>query len=280
MGRETRRTRILLAGLLAVALVLITIDVGSGKGGGGLRRIADDVASPVERAAAAAVSPVRSTFDSIGTAKTWQRKADALASQNSALQRELAAGAEAQRQAAALTKLGLLASAGSFKLVAARVIAVGDTTGTERTVDIGAGSKSGLKVGQLVINAAGLVGVLVRVNSSVSTVRLADDPLTVIGARLETSRALGTISGTDSTGHLAFTLYDPSLPVKAGERVVTYGSSSYAGGVPIGVTVGEGSIGTSPQAGNLTQQVQVKPYVQFGTLDLVGVIVGVGKAAS
>jgi rod shape-determining protein MreC len=114
------------------------------------------------------------------------------------------------------------------------------------------------------------------VGSSVSTVRLADDPRTIIGARLETSRALGTISGSDSTSRLGFTLYDPSLPVKSGERVVTYGSAAYAGGVPIGVTVGAGDIGTSPQAGSLTQQVRVKPYVQFGSLDLVGVIVGVG----
>jgi rod shape-determining protein MreC len=266
----------LLAGLLVVALVLITIDVGSGKGGGGLRRIADSVASPVERAAAAVVRPIRNEFGSIADAKAQKRRADSLAGEIAGLRRRLAADAEARRQAAALTKLGLLASAGSFKVIASRVIAVGDTTGTERTVDISSGSNSGLAVGQLVINADGLVGVLVRVGSSVSTVRLADDPRTIIGARLETSRALGTISGSDSTSRLAFTLYDPSLPVKAGERVVTYGSAAYAGGVPIGVTVGAGDIGTSPQAGSLTQQVRVKPYVQFGTLDLVGVIVGVG----
>lgn len=280
MGRDTRRTRILLAGLLVIALVLITIDVGSGKGGGGLRRIADSVASPVERAAAAVVRPVRNELSSIGDASAQKRRADVLANENAALRRQLAADAEAQRQEAALTKLGLLAAAGSFKLVSSRVIAVGDTTGTERTVDISSGSSSGLTVGQLVINADGLVGVLVRVGSSVSTVRLADDPRTIIGARLQTSRALGTISGSDSTGRLAFTLYDPSLSVKAGERVVTYGSSAYAGGVPIGVTVGAGDIGTAPQAGSLTQQVRVKPYVQFGSLDLVGVIVGVGKAPS
>ncbi len=269
----------LLAGLLVVALVLITIDVGSGKGGGGLRRIANSVVAPVERAAAAAVRPARNAFSSIGAAQSEKRRADALANENAALRRRLAADTEATRQVAALTKLGLLAAAGSFKLVPARVIAVGDTTGTERTVDIDSGSSSGLAVGQLVVNPDGLVGVLVRVGSSVSTVRLADDPRTIIGARLETSRALGTISGSDSTGRLAFTLYDPSLPVKAGERVVTYGSSAYAGGVPIGVTVGAGDLGTSAQAGSLTQQVGVKPYVQFGSLDLVGVIVGVGKAA-
>ncbi len=277
MGRDTRRTRLLLIGLLVVALVLITIDVGSGKGGGGLRRAADAVANPVEKAAAAAVRPVRNAVSSIGDADKQKRRADALSNELADLQRTLAADAEASRQAAALTKLGLLASAAQLKLVPARVIAVGDTTGTERTVDIGAGSRSGLKVGQLVVNSDGLVGVLVRVSSTVSTVRLADDPRTVIGARLETSRVLGTISGSDSTGQLEFTLYDPSLPVKAGEKVVTYGSSAYAGGVQIGVTVGAGDLGTSPKAGSLTQQVHVKPYVTFGTLDLVGVIVG--KAA-
>jgi rod shape-determining protein MreC len=232
------------------------------------------VASPVEKAAAAAVRPVRNAFDAIGDSDKQKRRADALASEIADLQRKLARDAEASRQAAALTKLGLLASAAQFKLVPARVIAVGDTTGTERTVDIGAGSSSGLKVGQLVVNSDGLVGVLVRVSSGVSTVRLADDPRTIIGARLENSRALGTISGSDSTGQLEFTLYDPSLPVKAGEKVVTYGSSAYAGGVQIGVTVGAGDIGASPKAGSLTQQVHVKPYVTFGTLDLVGVIVG------
>ena len=75
-------------------------------------------------------------------------------------------------------------------------------------------------------------------------------------------------------GSSNFTLYDPSLPVRAGEKVVTYGSSAYAGGVPIGVTAGAGDLGTSPQAGSLTQEVQVRPYVTFGTLDLVGVVVG------
>ena len=44
--------------------------------------------------------------------------------------------------------------------------------------------------------------------------------------------------------------------------------------VSAGDSVGAGDIGTSPQAGSLTQQVHVKPYVSFGTLDLVGVIVG------
>jgi rod shape-determining protein MreC len=278
MGRDTRRTRLLLASLLVIALALITIDVGAGKRGGGLRRAADSVVAPVERAAAAAVRPARDAFSSVGAAERQRKRADALARDNAALRRQLAGDAEARRQSAALARLGLLAAAGSYRLLPARVIATGDTTGTERTVDIGAGSQSGLAAGQLVVDPDGLVGVLVRVGGSVSTVRLADDPRTVIGARLARSRALGTISGTGATGRLAFTLYDPSLPVKAGEQVVTYGSADYAGGVPVGVTAGAGAIGGAPGVGSLTQEVRVRPYVQFGALDLVGVIVGAGRA--
>ena len=279
VGRDTRRTRLLLAALLAIALVLITIDVGAGKGGG-IRRVAGNVFGPVERGASAAIRPIRNAFGSIGDAEDQKKRAEALAAENASLKRRVAGDAETRRQAAALAKLGILAAAGNEKMVAARVVATGDTTGTERTVDIGAGSSAGLKSGQLVVNSDGLVGVLARVSSSVSTVRLADDPRTIIGARLGTSRALGTITGTSATGRLAFTLYDPSLPVKPGQRVVTYGSSDYVGGVPIGVTASAGDLGTAPGAGSLTQQIRVKPYVHFGTLDLVGVIVGVNRQRS
>ena len=93
---------------------------GRERAGAGLRRVADSVVSPVERAAAAVVRPIRTEFGSIGDAKAEKRQADSLAGEIAGLRRQLAADAEAQRQAAALTKLGLLASAGSFKLVAVR----------------------------------------------------------------------------------------------------------------------------------------------------------------
>lgn len=275
MGRDTRRARFLLAGLLVIALVLITLDVSAGKGGGGVRKVADTVASPIERAASAVLRPVRNAFGSNDDAT--QKRVAALSQENAALQRRISTDAEAQRLSASLTKLKLQASTASYKMVPARVISTGDTTGTERTVDLGIGSGSGIKIGQLVVNTDGLVGTVVRVSSDVTTVRLVDDPSTVIGARLTTSTALGTVSGDDSANELLVTLYDPSLVVRPGERVVTYGSADYAGGVPIGVTVGEGDVGSAPKAGSLTQAVKVRPFVHFGTLDLVAVIVGRSK---
>ncbi|MDT7572220.1 MAG: rod shape-determining protein MreC, partial [Actinomycetota bacterium] len=144
----------------------------------------------------------------------------------------------------------------------------GDVTGTEETVDIDAGSEDGMVIGQLVINSKGLVGVVARVGSNTSVVRLASDPATVIGARLEGSQALGRIAGAGSSGTISFTLYDPTLPLTAGTRVVTYGSADYAGGVPVGTV-------TRPLEGSegLTRRAEVRPFANFGSLDLVGVIV-------
>ena len=276
MGRDTRRARFLLAGLLVIALVLITLDVSAGKSGGGVRRVANFVVSPVERLAAAAIRPVRNAFGSHDD--TERKRADALAQENAALKRQVATDAEARRLSIALARLQLQARTSSYTMVPARVIATGDTTGTERTVDLGKGSSSGVAVGQLVVDTDGLVGTVVRVSSDVSTVRLVEDQRTVIGARLLTSSALGTVSGDPAAGgQLLVTLYDPSLVVRAGERVVTYGSADYAGGVPIGVTSGSGDIGAAPKAGSLTQAVKVRPYVHFGSLDLVAVIVGKAK---
>ena len=58
MGRDTRRTRLLLASLLVIALVLITVDVGAGKHGGGIRQVADNVPGRSSGWLPAAVRPI------------------------------------------------------------------------------------------------------------------------------------------------------------------------------------------------------------------------------
>jgi rod shape-determining protein MreC len=184
------------------------------------------------------------------------------------LTRQVATDAEAKRLSGELERLRLLADRGSYSIVPTRIIAIGDVTGTEQTVDVDAGTADGLAQGQLVINSGGLVGVVQRVGRTTSTIRLATDPATVIGARLEGSQALGRITGAGPSGKIFFTLYDPTLPLRPGTRVVTYGSADYAGGVPVGTITRqlEGSEGLSRRA-------EIQPFANFGSLDLVGVVV-------
>lgn len=268
MGRDNRRTRLLLFALLATALVLITVDYRVNGAESRLRSGLRDVVGPVERTLSAITSPVTNAFDDSRSADSERKRADALQARVDDLTRQIAADAEGKRLSGELERLRLLADRGSYSIVATRIIAIGDATGTEQTVDVDAGSKSGLVQGQLVINAGGLVGVVQRVGTSTSTVRLATDPATVIGARLEGSQALGRITGAGPTGKIYFTLYDPTLPIRPGTRVVTYGSADYAGGVPVGTITRqvEGSEGLSRRA-------EIEPFANFGSLDLVGVVV-------
>lgn len=268
MGRDNRRTRLLLFALLATALALITVDYRVNGADSRLRSGLHDVVGPIERGLSDVTSPISNVFNSSKDASNERKRADRLQSENDDLRRQLAAGAEAQRLAASLARLRLLADKGSFSIVPTRVIATGDVTGTEQTVDVDAGTADGLTEGQLVIDGDGLVGVVQRAGGSTSTIRLAIDPATVIGARLEGSQALGSITGAGPNGKIYFTLYDPTLPLKPGTRVVTYGSADYAGGVPVGTITQQvqGSEGLSRRA-------EVAPFVKFGSLDLVGVVV-------
>jgi rod shape-determining protein MreC len=268
VGRDNRRTRLLLFALLATALALITVDYRVNGADSRLRSGLHDVVGPIERGLSAVTSPISDAFDDSKSADSQRRRADQLQIRVDDLQRRLAAGGEAQRLAGQLERLRLLADRGSYSIVPTRIIAVGDVTGTEQTVDVDAGTDDGIVAGQLVINDGGLVGVVQRAGSTTSTVRLATDPATVIGARLEGSQALGRITGGGPSGKIYFTLYDPTLPLKPGARVVTYGSADYAGGVPVGTITKqvEGSEGLSRRA-------EMQPFANFGRLDLVGVVV-------
>jgi len=266
--RDSRGGRLLLALLLVAALVLLTLDY---RARGADSRLGDGVASvvgPVERGVSAVTRPVRRAVGSLGQADKQRARADALEQQVGTLRRQVAADADARRVAAELARLRLAADKAAFTIVPARVIGAGGVTGSEQVVDLDAGTGAGVAVGQLVVVADGLVGVVVRAVASTSTVRLASDPMSVVGARLEATRALGTVTGTGATGQLGFTLFDPTVPIRAGERVVTFGSGDYPGGVPVGLVTG-----TSTAGDGLSRRASVRTYAGFGRLDLVGVVV-------
>src|SRR5206468_1324211 len=105
-------------------------------------------------------SPISNAIDDSKDASSERKRADRLQAQNDDLSRQLAADAEARRLAASLARLRLLADKGSYSIVPTRIIATGDVTGTEQTVDVDAGTDDGLANGQLVINSSGLVGVV------------------------------------------------------------------------------------------------------------------------
>jgi rod shape-determining protein MreC len=80
---------------------------------------------------------------------------------------------------------------GRYKVLPARVIAIGPAQGFSWTVTIDAGSRDGLRVDMTVLNGDGLVGRIKNVSSSTSTVLLAADPSVRVGVRLERTLHVG-----------------------------------------------------------------------------------------
>lgn len=268
MGRDLRRSRLVVAVLLIITFALITIDYRTGESSGGARGVVHTVVGGIENGVTSVVRPIGRTVSSLVHPNRYHDRADELARENADLRRQLADRGEVTRQAAELSDLRLLADKGQYTIVPARVIAIGDVSGTDWTVTVNAGKADGLAVDKIVINSAGLVGTVVSLTDHTAVVRLFCDPRSRIGARLEGTQLLGSVAGGSGPNKLVFTLYDASYRVRPGERLVTFGSLDYVAGVPIG------EVTKVTDADGLSRTAEVRPYVSVGTLDLVGVVVG------
>lgn len=275
--KDTRRSRVVLGALLAVALTMITVDYRGGEDSPlrGLRGIGAAVFGPVERASAAVVRPVGNTFDAITDAPGERRRADRLQRENQRLREQLRAARLDGDRSAELRRLLGTAGMGGYTIRAAHVISAGQ--GFEDTVTIDVGSRSGIRADMTVLAADGLVGRVTRVGPATATVLLATDQASTVGARLEGSKEIGYVRGEGRRGlrgdgsPLRFQLLNANAPMRVGQRLVTLGSQGqrpYVPGVPIGVVERIEDAG-----GGLTRTAHVRPFVRFTSLDVVAVVV-------
>lgn len=270
--RDTRESRLLLVLLVAVAFALITVDIKGGQDSplGGVRRAAASALGPVENAAAGAVDPVAGYVRAIRDAGTHQQRLDQITRENTELRQKLASSDAATGRTKQLDDMLRTAGSGGYTVKAAQVIAIGAAQGFSWTITIDAGSDDGLTRDMTVIDGQGLVGRVTTVAPTTATVLLASDPGFTAGVRLEGSGEIGFAAGQGASP-MRIELLNGRAQVKAGDRLVTFGSQSgrpFVPGVPVG-TVKE--VQATP--GQLTKTVLVEPYVQFTRLDLVGVVV-------
>jgi rod shape-determining protein MreC len=275
MSRDTRRTRLLLALLLATSVSLLLIDQRGGDRSplAGLRSAAAAMFGPVEQVASAIARPVSSAVDSVSTLGDGRRRAARLAKDNQELRRRLRTSDEARNRAAELDALLRISGAGRYRVVPAQVIAIGPAQSFSWTVTIDAGRSDGVRPDMTVLNGDGLVGRVKTVGPTASTVLLAVDPDSSVGVRLERSMEVGftTGQGAGHHGDLDLRLLDGQSSVERGDRLVSFGSQGdrpYVPGVPVGEVVG---VRGTP--GSQTRTAVVRPYVDFTALDLVGVVV-------
>lgn len=274
--RHQRPSRGVLVLLLLASLTLITLDVrgGSDSPVEPLRSVVGEVLGPVEEATAAVVRPFKAVPELFTTAGGLREEVRRLEAENDSLRSELATSSVARNRAAELD--GLLRSSADtgYALVPARVVAMGPAQSFNRTVTIDAGSSSGVHADMTVLSSEGLVGRVVRVTRSSATVLLIVDRDSVVGGRLGSTMEVGFLRGRGAVaqqGKLDLDLVDNAVTPTRDDVLVTWGSENgtpYVAGIPIGRVV---SVFSSPR--ELSKRAVIEPFVDFTSLDLVGVVV-------
>jgi rod shape-determining protein MreC len=272
--RDTRRTRVVLGVLLVAALVLITFDYRDGSSGPvrGLQHFGSSVFGTGERLVGYAVSPVVGFFNR-GSGSSSNSQVASLQQQVMRLREQLSQEQLSKAEYQQLSQLLQLSGRGGYRIVAATVIAFGQ--GYTQAVTLDAGSADGIKLEDTVINGQGLVGTVTAVSGQTCTVQLATDATSVVGVSLSPSGQLGWVTGPGKTasgsGLLTLTVLDQNAQLTQGEPLVTYASMNnrpYVAGVPVGVVAR-----VENRAGSLTTRALVRPYVDFTSLGVVGIVI-------
>ncbi|MBO0833799.1 MAG: rod shape-determining protein MreC, partial [Actinobacteria bacterium] len=266
--RDTRRTRVVLATLLGVALLLILVSYADSSNP--MLRHVRNTAGAVFGGAEHAGGAVGRFFSRSGSDSS---SISSLQRQVLRLRAELSQAQVSKAEYAQLRSMLLLAGAAQVKVVAATVIAVGQ--GNQQAVTLDAGSQNGVQVGQTVLNGQGLVGKVTAVTRTSTTVQLATDPAAVIGVAVAPSGQLGWVNGPGRTagtnGVMHLQMLSSAAQLKPGDQLVTGPSASgrpYVAGIPVGVITRLVS-----RNGALTEAADVRPYVSYTGLSVVGIVI-------
>lgn len=284
MRPDSGRSRAVLVLLVLASVTIITLDARHDTGSSPvdpLRSAVGSVLGPVEDGASTALQPLTSIPEHFGDVDTLRHDNAALQSRIDSLTTRLRTQQANSRRSVELDRIGKFAAVENYDVVPAQVIAMGPAQSFSRTVTIDAGRQQGVVPDLTVINGAGLVGRVIAANATTATVLLIVDRDSTVGGRLSRSMELGFLTGDGSlsgTGTLELSLVDHSVSPHVGDQVVSWGSHNHAPylpGIPVGRVV---SVHSSPA--DLTQTAQIRPYVDFSSLDVVGVVVRAGAGAA
>ncbi|MDP8969897.1 MAG: rod shape-determining protein MreC [Actinomycetota bacterium] len=267
---DRRRSRTLLAVLLLVALVLLTVDYRQGDEGSVavLQRGALAVFGPVQEGFATVVRPVGDLLRSVGELGGLREQNRQLQADIERLRREQLSLADLRRQNEELrVLLGMRQRLDFDETTAAQVIARPPGS-FEWTVLLDAGADQGLREGQPVINADGLVGKVTEVTSSNARVQLLSSPSASYVVRVAETGEDGLLRGR-GTDPFQLEIIDPQVTVQPGAKVVTRAFQGTA--IPDGIPVGVVQEPSAPQPRG-TRFLSVRPYVDFNQLNFVAVV--------
>ena len=284
-GAGQLRRRLVVGILVLASLVLISISFRSGQSGplSGVESAGATALRPFAVGLERVAQPFRDAYGWADSLLTAQSDAERLRTENrELLQRAIQSEFAQQENEYLRAQLDYIDSPrfpADYRSVVAEV--TGRPAGAfTQAIVIAAGSGDGVRLNDPVVTADGLVGVVTRVTPDLSRVQLLTDEGAAASAVDLRTGATGIVRharGTRETLVLDRVRKEDLVRVK--DEVVTAGwragvlSSLFPKGIPIGRVTSVGQTDT-----DLFQQVQVDPYVDFGALDAVIVLVPNGRS--
>jgi rod shape-determining protein MreC len=266
--------------LVLLSLVLVTLSFRSGDDGSlsGVQSAGASVLRPFAVGVERVAQPFRDGYGWVDSLFGARSEAERLRAENRDLrQRAIQSEFAVQENEYLRRLLEYLDSPrfpDGFDPVAAEVIGR-PSVAFAQAITIAVGSQDGVQVQDPVITADGLVGLVTRVSKGTSRVQLLTDQEAAVSAVDLGTGAEGIVLHGRGTGEtLVLDRVRKQDVIGLGDEVVTAGwstaglSSLYPKGIPIGKVTSVGQTDT-----DLFQQVQVDPYVDFGALDAVLVLV-------
>jgi rod shape-determining protein MreC len=266
--------------LVLLALVLISLSFRSGSDGsmGGIQSAGATVLRPFAVGVERVAQPFRDAYNWFDSLFTARSDAEKLRTEVEDLRQRAIQNEFALQENVTLRRLLEYRDGPrfprDFRGLAAEVIARPAGAFTQAVV-VAVGSDDGVRVNDPVVAPEGLVGLVTRVTPGTARIQLlSDQQLAVpsIDLRTDAPGIVRHARGTRET--LVLDRVQKEDVVKVGDELVTAGwsasglSSLYPKGIPVGEVTSVGQTDT-----DLYQQVQVDPYVDFGALDAVLVLV-------
>jgi rod shape-determining protein MreC len=229
-------------------------------------RIIVGMTSPIQAMISWSLEKVTSGFENYIFLLHTHRDNLALLDENRKLHNAIAGLKETEQENARLKKLLNFEEKFHFKSVLARVIAK-DVSTEFRSIRLNRGESSGIRQNMAVVTDEGIVGRVWRTTPNTADVVTILDLISAVDAIVERSRARGIVEGlTDDTCQLKYALRTDDI--QPGDVLI---SSGLGGIFPKGMTVGTVSKVNRKSYG-ITQEVEVRPSVEFSKLEEVMVI--------
>jgi rod shape-determining protein MreC len=264
--------------LVLVALTLITISFRSPTAGAlhDLQGAGSTALRPFQVAATRVAQPFRDAYDYVHSLANAKAENKRLRKQNADLKLSALIASGRLAKYPDYEKLLHLEQGPSFpsdyRAVNAAVTSYPSGPFTH-TLEIAAGSSSGVRVSSPVVSGDGLVGIVTNAFHDTAVVTLLTDPGSFVAARDLHTQVRGMVH-TGPGGTLILDQVPKPDKVKKGDALVTDGTHSarYPDLYPYGIPIGRvSSVGATDTATFL--QVQVQPFANLASLTAVAVLV-------